>query len=847
VGESIGVAVSSTEQGRTETGLTAGEVVEHQVDRTPDGVAVADTDGELTYAQLDRLANRVAHAIVQADPEHRCTVGAVLVDHSRDAVIAQLAISKAGRTIMTLGPTAPADRVAALCGQAGAVVAVAAAAYRHLVPEGVPAVCIDDLPAGLPTSRLAVTATPEDAMTIVFTSGSTGRPKGAMRSHKSRLMSVTRHRVEEVWGPGDRVAVVFEYTSAAASGAIWPALGTGASANIRDVHALGAKGLATWISEQRITRLSAPAALVEAMLDDDPPTGVFQDLQVVTFTGDVLHTATVRRLLPHLTPDACIKNVYGSSEMGRVSELVIGHGTVLEGELVSSGRVRDIVDLRILDPDERGVGELQVSSHMLSTGYLDASTDAESAFTTDPDDPDKHWFRSGDLGRVLPGRVLELHGRLDDRVKIRAQTIDPAEVELALLRLPEVREASVAARPLGKDGGLRLVAYVAPAEGADPTTSSIRRGLRNLIPGGMIPQAVVVLDALPRTVRGKVDRAALPLPPAGRPELDAPYAAPATLLEQQVVSAFEQVLEIDGVGRHDDFFDLGGDSLLAVAVTVLAGTAGYEVPLSLFVDDATPAAIAAGVEALTAGDSTHDGRIVALQTDGGGLPIYGVHAGAGRILNQVSFAARTAGTSPWYGIQMHESEKARDLYRVAHLARRYADDLDQRAPTGEIGPCIIAGYSYGALVAHALAAELARRGRPVAACLLIDPLSPGRRERSPRTWASRKAALLALHALTGLNPGLDRVAAQRMAVSGRGARWYRGTPLPVPVVLFQAELEAATDLDAWRPLAGAGLEVIDVPGSHSTMVDVPNANVLGDRIAEAADRINVAAAPSGAH
>jgi acyl-coenzyme A synthetase/AMP-(fatty) acid ligase/thioesterase domain-containing protein len=818
---------------------TVGERFYLMADRHAEELAVSDDARRLTYQQLERLVNQAGHAVEAADPGHaRPNVG-VLTDQSIDAVVAFLATVVSSRATIPFGPEAPTERIADLVDQAGPAVILTTGAHVHRVPEGVPVVLLDGLgePDAADVERLDITATPEDTFAITFTSGSTGRPKGAARSHRSRLQAVERNIRDQGYGPGVHGGNVFEYTSAAYAGSLWFNLLAGGSMALRDVRHSGGKGLARWLDEERVQRLLAPAALVDAMLDDDPPDGLLEHLEVVTFTGDALPAQTARRLLAHLPAGAEIRSIYGSSETGGIAEVHVDHDTPLDGEIVPTGAVYPHVLVRIAEPDERGIGEIHAHTYALSKGYVDPSAGHDDAFFADADGTP--WFRSGDLGRLLPDGRLELHGRLDFRVKIRSQTIDPSEVERAILRLPGVLETCVVPRPLGPDGALRLVAYVVTQDGATLSTSSVRRGLREHIPGWMIPQAVVSLDRLPRTIRGKPDRDTMPTPPAGRPDLDVAYAEPSTTLERRVAAAFGQVLELDGtceVGRDDDFFDLGGDSLLAVSVTVLLGSEGVEVPLSLFVDEPTPAAIARGIEAAVAGGSSADGRVVALQTDGDGLPIYGVHAGAGRILNQLAFAARTAGTSPWFGIQMHESEKARDLFRPKAQARRYADDLETWWAEGGDGgapsasrPVILSGYSAGAAVAHALAAELGRRGHEVAAVLLIDPTTPGRRP-VPRRG---KQALFVLHAVGGRAPALHRVAPQRMAVSGLGAGWYRGEVIDVPLVLFRAERGNA-EPEVWAELTSAGLEVVPVPGDHHTITEPPDANVLGDALAAAA-------------
>ncbi len=799
-----------------EGGVTVVDLVEGQVDAHPDALAIRAEDGELTYGGVDRLANRLAHAVLRADPDRRCANVGVLLPCGRTPPVAMVASAKAGRVLVALDVASPPSRLAELLGQAGPAVVITDRAHRGGLPVGTTVVLVDDLDEDLPCTRPHLAIDPDQPLQVTFTSGSTGRPKGALRTHRAQVHSVRKRVALSGYGPGLRISLVYEIAFAASRVTVWAGLGNGCSIHVRDVRAHGPAGLAEWLAEEQVARLQAPASLVDAMVALGVPDGALDRLEAVTFSGDLLRVDTVERLRCHLAPTAEIRNSYGSSEMGGVAELVIRSDTVLEGELVPAGRLRADVEVRIAEPDARGVGEIEVSGPTVSIGYVDESTDRRGFHQDDG----QSWFRSGDLGRIRDDGLLEVVGRLDDRVKVRAQTIDPAEVERALLHLPEVADAHVSAREVG--GHIRLVAYVGPATGTTPTVSSVRRALRPAVPDWMIPQSVVVLDPLPRTDRGKVDRAALPDPGAARPDLEVAFAPPETPLEQAVVDVFEAVLAVDGIGRADEFFDLGGDSLNAVEVVVALGKAlDRDLSLDAFRATATPAAIA---DRLTHEPEGPEDRFVVFQDSGTGTPVAFIHSGHGYTITMAGLAASTGGTRPFYGVQMLHRDRPKDALSVDGLAGRYAELLAGRVE----GPIVVAGYSGGGVLAHAVAAALRDRRREVAGLVLLDPVSGARP--GPRL----KQRLYLLAAQVGWRAGSSRLVQQRMAVSAFGARRHRPTPIDVPIVVLRSEVADPTQ---WEALTTIGVHVEDVTGDHLAMLHPPHLATLAEVLERSVQRL----------
>ncbi len=788
---------------------TVVDLVEERVDADGSAPAVVGSDVAFTYGQLDETANRIAHALQRLDPDRRHPYGGVLVAPGAWPVAALLGVVKSGRTAVGLDVTAPTERQLEVEEQLGSLVVVVDRRHREQLHPGTPVVVLEDLPGDLPADRPAVPIDLDDGFSVHFTSGSTGRPKGALRTQRAQARAVRNHPTNR-YRPGLRVALLHDVAFAASRATIWDGLVNGVELHVLDARAHGPTGLAAWLVAHRIEVLPAPASLIEAMVAYDPPQQVLGDLERVSFSGDVLRIDTLRRLAPFVRPATEFRNTYGSSEMGLVSSYAVVAGALPDGDLMPAGPVSDRVTLRIVDPDDQGVGEIEVSGPTVAVRYVDDTTDDRRSYR---DDEGRRWFRSGDLGHLRPDGLLEVRGRLDDRVKVRGQTLDPAEVELALLARPDVVDVHVGLR--GAGGTEPLVAWLEPVPGLAPTVTAIRRDLRSRLPGWMIPQRVVLMETLPRTDRGKVDRAALPRPGSRRPELDVAYEAPRTPLELRLAEAFGTVLDIEAVGRHDPFFDLGGDSLAAAELVDHVGRAlGRDLPVDPFVEGATPAALALRLQAEPQGP---EDRLLRLQTSGEGTPVVLVHAGHGFVITYGHLAEAMAGHRPVLGLQMLPDDRAHDLRSLPRLARRYADLLDRQLP----GPVMVAGYSGGSLLAHALAAELTGRGREVPAVVLLDPVAATEPRRQAKALAYRLLARVPLR----LRP--DRVTQQRMAVMAAGTRVHRPTPIAVPIVVARADLARP---ERWVPLTTAGVRVVDVPGDHRSMLYPPHATALGERL-----------------
>jgi acyl-coenzyme A synthetase/AMP-(fatty) acid ligase/acyl carrier protein len=383
-------------------------------------------------------------------------------------------------------------------------------------------------------------------------------------------------------GPGDRLSTA---SSPAGVGGVWFSLRavlTGAAFFPLDVREEGVAGLAEWLTREEITVLGV-LQIIRQLASVLTGRERFPRLRMVTFGGDTVHPTDIELCRKYFGPDCLVSVGLGSTEAGRVTHWFIGKDTAVEAP-VPVGYPAEGVEVIIVGEDGRAVppgdvGEIAVKSAYLTPGYWGRPDLTEAVLRPDPRGGAGPIYLTGDRGRLLlDGRLVHL-GRKDFQVKIRGYRVEIAEVEAALLGLPSIRDAVVVARE-GPSKSLQLVAYVVPTGRPAPTVTVLRSALARTLPDYMVPSAFVVLDDFPKTPAGKIDRIALPAPGRGRPDVDRPFVAPRTPVEEALTAIWTEVLGIDAVGIHDHFLDLGGHSLLAAQiVTRLAATLGVELPV----------------------------------------------------------------------------------------------------------------------------------------------------------------------------------------------------------------------------------------------------------------------------
>lgn len=553
---------------------------EAQARRTPGVVALRYEQRRVTYAQLDALAEQWASLLVDAGVRPECVVG-VCAERSIEMVAGVLGVLKAGGAILLLDPSYPAERLAYMLSDASPLVVLTQRRLVSALPEtSAQVIALEDEhvsgdsispAANLPRQQ----PKPTNLAYVIYTSGSTGRPKGVLAEHRGMVnriaaqSSIAAYRNDDIGLQKTSIGFVdsiFEIFGPLSYGATLVLLG----ASTHDLD-----GLVAEIETARVTRLVSVPSLARSWVESGKFAGTLRSLRTWTLSGEELTRELLAKLRERL-PSCQFVNLYGSSEVAADVTYYVDQGD--DRARVPIGRPIENMQIYILDANRQPVpvgmiGEIHVGGVGVARGYLNQHELTAERFLDDPfgRSAEARLYKSGDLGRWLPDGSIEYHGRNDRQVKLRGFRIELGEIEAQLQQHAQVTQAAVVVAG-SPDGGERLVAYVTP-RGARPSVADLRDYLWNHLPHYMVPAAFTVLDRLPLTQSGKVDRGALP-----SPELSAfvsrEYQAPQGHIEQLLASLWQKMLGVQRVGRLDSFFELGGHSLLIVHISERLREAG---------------------------------------------------------------------------------------------------------------------------------------------------------------------------------------------------------------------------------------------------------------------------------
>jgi len=542
-----------------------------QARRSPDAIAVVSDDESLTYAELDRRSDSIA-ARLRAHGAHPGSLIALCLTRRADLVTALIAILKSGAAYLPIDPAYPPQRLHAMLEHSGArlVVSDQTTLDKVRLPSSVELLNIDALDEISPGGERGPRSMGDTAY-VIYTSGTSGVPKGVRVSHRALANLVTSIAAEPGIAATDRLLAVTTVSFDISALELLLPLTAGGRVVLATEHTTqdGAL-LARAIDEHAITIMQATPTtwklLVDAGWQGSPAIRCLSG-------GEVLPAHLADELL---TRTASVWNLYGPTETtiwSTLWQVAAGESPVPIGRPIANAAVH-LLDNRLRPVPRGATGELYIGGQGLADGYWNSSAETATAFFKHPATGEP-LYRTGDLGRCQDGDAIEFLGRADDQVKIRGFRVELSEVEAALGRSPEVRDSAVSVR-----GGV-LVGYVVPAS-RRPSAESLRGFLGELLPHYMLPHRYVLLDELPRTANGKLDRGALPLPDVQR-LARTPYTPPSTITERALAAIWSDVLGLDQVGVDDNYFDLGGDSITGLQVVIRAGRAGLRIsPRDLF-------------------------------------------------------------------------------------------------------------------------------------------------------------------------------------------------------------------------------------------------------------------------
>ncbi|MCX5240984.1 amino acid adenylation domain-containing protein [Streptomyces prunicolor] len=722
------------------TAATVPELFRAQTARTPDATALVFEDQALTYSELDACANRLAHLLIErgAGPEQ---LVALALPRSLDMVVALLAVLKSGAAYLPVDPDSPADRIAFILADADPTTVVTDLATVGQLPATEAPLLLDDPRT---VAELAAMSADDPADThpshvplpghpayVIYTSGSTGRPKGVVVPHQNvvRLLGATDRWFH--FGEDDVWTLFHSYAFDFSIWEIWGSLLRGGRLVVVPYHTSRSPAeLLNLLRKEGVTVLNQTPTAFYQLLQAELEAGseVIASLRTVIFGGEQLNLSrleTWHRQHPDVAGPAFV-NMYGITETTvHVTYVELSRETVsaARGSLIGE----PIPDLRLyvldggLCPVPPGViGELYVAGDGLARGYAGHPDLTAQRFVADPfGTPGTRMYRSGDVVRLLADGGLEYLGRADDQIKIRGFRIELGELEAVLLADPDVQQAAVIVRE-DQPGDQRLVGYAVPEADTVLNPASVRERMAGVLPGYMVPSAIVPVDALPLTGNGKLDRRALPAPDlstgVGR--------GPRTPREEVLCRLVAGVLGIERVGIDDSFFDLGGHSLLAARLVSHIRTAlSVELPIRALFENPTIAALAEYMDRRSGGSFQDSVSVLLpLRSEGDRPPLFCVHPSIGLSWCYSGLLGQLDRRQPLYGIQ------ARGFTDPDAAAPDLDDMVDEylraiRAVQPH-GPYSLLGWSFGGIVAHLIAVRLQTEGEEIALLSMMDSFLP---------------------------------------------------------------------------------------------------------------------------
>jgi amino acid adenylation domain-containing protein len=807
------------------------ELFDKQVDERGEAVAVECGQDRLSYIQLERRANQLAARLRRAAVGPDVLV-ALCMGRSVELLVAALGIIKAGGAYVPLDPAYPADRLAFMLADSQANVVVTSeelAARFQFAAEHV--ICMDrDRPevAAESPERPAPLSDPEHLAYVIYTSGSTGKPKGVQIPHVALVNLLWAFRELTEINPDDTLVAVTSLSFDIAGLELFLPLITGARVVIAtsDVASHGAE-LSTLLERTGAAIMQGTPAswrlLTEAGWDGRP-------LRTALCGGEALPPDLAGALAERV---ASVWNVYGPTETTIWSCAQRLDGLPLER--IPIGRPIANTEVFLLDPNLQPVpvgvaGELYLGGAGVARGYLRRPELDKLRFIPDPfsEDPAARIYRTGDLASYRADGTIDFLGRTDHQVKVRGFRIELGEIEANLVAHPEIQAAVVLARDDGRER--RLVAYLVAAAQNAPGLADVRAWLRRTLPDYMLPEAVVALARMPLTPNGKVDRQALPSPTIGAPQTSA-GALPTDRDERELAEIWQELLGLGRpIGLTENFFELGGNSLLAARLLAVVERCFHRrLPLSVMFDDPTVKGLGAAINARAMDTSS---AIVEVQPQGTRPPLFCFSLALGGVLALRHMVRPLGEDQPVLACLVAALPWVRSDSRIEDIAAAFAGPVLERQPDG---PLYLFGHSLGGLVAYELALQLSAARREIAPLTLVDTLCPS-------VWRRGSIARRAGRRMLRTVERMRKARSEELFVSGTDRhRWsaveavitsYVPRPYAGAVTIFATQDDVARAGDGllgWGSRLTGQTAVQMLPGNHISILRAPHVNEFSAR------------------
>ena len=836
----------------------------------PDAPAVVSPSRVLSYGELDRMVTRLGRRLRDLGARPERVVG-IAMEKEWEQIVAAFGVLRSGAAYLPVDPALPRERLHYLLERCQVDLVVTQPWVEPTLdwPPGVQRLLIgDDLVDG-DDEPLPALQRLEDLAYVIFTSGSTGLPKGVMIEHRGALNTIVDINRRFGIGPADRVlalsALSFDLS-------VYDLFGTIEAGGAMVIPGAGQSRepalLAEWMERTGVTVWNSVPALMEMLADhlEARSERLPESLRLILLSGDWIPVHLPERIAA-LRPGVQVISLGGATEasiwsiLHPIEQVDPARPSIPYGRPMLNQRFH-VLDERLEPCPEWTPGQLYIGGIGLARGYWGDKERTATSFLCHPRTGER-LYRTGDLGRWLPDGEIEFLGREDFQVKIQGYRIELGEIEAVLARHPGVRSAVALA--LGeKLGHKRLVAFVVPARAEEPPSpEELRHTLQQKLPAYMVPSSFVLLNELPLSANGKVDRGALALLGTSGPTGGRVVRPPREEVEIGLLRIWEEVLATSPLGIDENFFELGGDSVLAVRLMgQIRREFGCDLPLATLFESGTIERLAGLLH--EAGPASAGGALVRIRPTGAKRPFFCVHPVGGSVLCYVDLARQLGAERPFYGLQVPATPSLPD--RIEVMAAHYVTAIREVQPTG---PYLLGGWSMGGVIAFEMARQLVALGEEVALLAMIDAPPPNREDGSVELDEAALAAWFA-HDLSALAGREARIEADELRGTYPPAAWLslvldrcrqEGTLSPdigpeelrrhfevfkanalalahyVPepssgrAHLFQAAegLDGSPGIESgWNSLLAGGARLDRVPGTHYSVVKEPHVLTLGE-------------------
>ncbi|WP_168188732.1 amino acid adenylation domain-containing protein [Thermoflavimicrobium daqui] len=702
-------------------------LIEKQVARTPDDIALIYEGQHLTFQQCNQKANQLARLLSKHGVRSEVKVG-VCLERSVDMVLGLLAILKAGGAYVPLDPSFPKKRIKELVEDGEITVVLTKSNWAQYFANGeTHVICMDQIGDELssePATNLDIPVSPDQLAYMIYTSGSTGKPKGVLISHQAIVNRLLWMQEEYNLQTDDRVILKTPFTfDVSVWEFFWPLLSGAGLVIAKPEGHKDPDYLVSLIQKEQVTTIHFVPSMLHAFLEADD-VGQCSSLKRVICSGEALSIELQKRFFERLSCQ--LFNLYGPTE----AAVDVTYWECKPNDSLSTvpiGFPISNIYIRLLDEHMRPVpvgvpGELYIGGVGLARGYHGRPELTKERFILDPfhQDQKARLYKSGDLARYLPNGAIEYLGRLDHQVKIRGFRIELGEIEAALLQHPRIRECVV---HTGKDptGNTVLIAYMVMENPADKVSiQQLHTFLEKQIPAYMIPSRWMFIDEMPLTVSGKVNRRALPRVGSEHRRSDSNDLLPRDRWEWKLFEIWRKLLGVTSLSIRDSFFHMGGNSLLAVRLMALIQKEFQQkIPLASILQHSSIEQLA---QLLRKSRTKPPSSLVTLQSEGKQNPLICIHPVGGSVLSYLPLAQALGKERPLYAVQAEGLDGETAIHEeIQQMARRYIQSIRSVQPHG---PYYLLGWSFGGLVAHEMACQLQQVGEQIDLLVLLDSRTP---------------------------------------------------------------------------------------------------------------------------